>query len=235
MIKNKKLLLILSVVFLAIESMLGILMQKFQGEIPINLRFTSVVLACLFFVLFAEKSHSFAFTLIALVFTVGADYFLVFPEWTDQLSAMILFSVVQLAYFFRLFFEEESTQRKRIHLTARLILCVIAVSLPFFILGDGADALTAVSMFYYANLLTNVIFAFISFKKKTVLALGLLLFVLCDTVIGLSFVNNIIPIENDPLGYMILHPGFDLVWAFYLPSQALLAISLLPDRLRKTN
>ena len=39
-----------------------------------------------------------------------------------------------------------------------------------------------------------------------------------------------LPIGDGSLLSRILYPGFDLAWAFYLPSQMLLAVSLLPKR-----
>ena len=233
MIKNKKLLVILSVIFLTAEAALGVLLQTAQHLTPINLRYTAVVLACLFFILFAEKSLSFLFTMLALVCTVGADYFLVYSEEMQQLPAMLFFSVTQTAYFLRLYFEDNNKSRRLVHLICRAVLSIIAVGATFAVLGSSADAVAAVSMFYYANLILNIVFAFIAFKKSWVFAIGLLLFALCDTVIGLSLINTYLPISEDSFIYKLINPGFDLAWAFYLPSQALLAVSLLPKIVKK--
>ena len=235
MIKNKKLLVILSVIFLSVEAALGVLLQTAQHLTPINLRYTAVVLACLFFILFAEKSLSFLFTMLALVCTVGADYFLVYSEEMQQLPAMLFFSVTQIAYFLRLYFEDKSKTRSLVHLICRAIISAVAVGATFAVLRDSADAVAVVSMFYYANLILNIVFAFIAFEKPGVFAIGLLLFVLCDTVIGLSLINTYLPIPEGSFIYKLINPGFDLAWAFYLPSQALLAISLLPKRMRMKN
>ena len=231
MIKSKKLLIILSATFLTLEAVLGVLLQTVQGKTPINLRYTAVVLACLFFILFAERSLSFLFTMVALLCTVGADYFLVYSEETQQLPAMIFFSVTQIAYFLRLYFEDKSQVRRTVHLICRAALSIVAVGLTLAVLGNGADAVAVVSMFYYANLILNIVFAFISFKRSWAFAIGLLLFVLCDTVIGLSLINTYLPISEGSFIYKLIYPGFDLAWAFYLPSQALLAVSLLQSRL----
>ena len=68
--------------------------------------------------------------------------------------------------------------------------------------------------------------AFTISVKYTVMTL----FLLCDTVIGLSFLDGYLAVDKTSLIYRIIHPGFDLAWAFYLPSQMLLSISLLPKR-----
>lgn len=233
MIKNKKLLVILCAAFACVMAVLGVLLQTVQDAIPINLRYTAVVLACLCCVLFAERSLSFVFTQLALVCTVGADYFLVWRTDRLQLPAMLFFSIVQLAYFLRLYFEDQSKVRRRVHFWLRVALSAATVGVTFAVLGQNCDAVAAVSMFYYANLILNAVFAFISFGRNPLLAIGLALFILCDTVIGFSLINGYLPISKDALIYRIIYPGFDLAWAFYLPSQALLAISLLPERCKR--
>ena len=231
MIKSKRLLVVLSAIFLTAEAVLGVLLQTVQDKTPINLRYTAVVLACLFVILFAEKSLSFLFTMIALACTVGADYFLVYSEEMRQLPAMLFFSVTQIAYFLRLYFEDKNKVRRIVHLICRVSLSTIAVGATLAVLGSGADGVAVVSMFYYANLILNIVFAFIAPQKSWTFAIGLLLFVLCDTVIGLSLINTYLPIPEGSFIYKLIYPGFDLAWAFYLPSQTLLSISLLPKRL----
>ena len=234
MIKNKKIIIALTALFLAAESVLGLLLQTSQGEIPINLRYTSVVFACLFCILFAEKSLSYLFTQIALLCTVGADFFLVYLDEIQQLPAMIFFSVVQIAYFLRLYFEDGNKTRRKVHLIVRASLSVAIILITLLVLGENSDAVAPVSMFYYVNLVLNAIFAFIFFKKNPVFAIGLLLFILCDTVIGFSLIDTYLPLAEDSFIYKIIYPGFDLAWAFYLPSQALLAVSLLPKHKSST-
>ena len=230
MIKNKKLLLWLSVAFLCIMAVLGVLLQVAQGSIPFNLRYTAIVLACVFCILFAKTSFSYLFTQLALVFTLRADYYLVYLDDIQQLPAMLCFSVVQIAYFLRLYREDRSKTRRLIHVILRASLSVAAIAVTLAVLGKNCDALALVSMFYYVNLILNAIFACMDFKKNPIFAIGLILFILCDTVIGLSLIDTYLPIPEGSVMYKIISPGFDLAWAFYLPSQALLAISLLPDR-----
>ncbi len=232
MIKNKKLLAVLTSLFLIAEAVLGVLLQTSQDVIPINLRYTAVIFACLFAVLFAERSKPYIFTQIALICTVGADYFLVYAEERQQLPAMIFFSVTQIAYFLRLYFDDGSKTRKKWHLILRATLSATIIVITWAVLGDNTDAVALVSMFYYANLFLNTVFAFVQFKKSGLFAIGLLLFILCDTVIGFSLIDTYLPIAQDSFIYSIIYPGFDLAWAFYLPSQALLATSLLPKRIK---
>jgi hypothetical protein len=48
--------------------------------------------------------------------------------------------------------------------------------------------------------------------------------------VGFAFLDGYLTVEKGSLIDRINHPGFDLAWAFYLPSQMLLAVSLLPRR-----
>ena len=230
MIKNKRLILGLGAVFCTAEAVLGVLLQISSGRDVAWYCFASVVLACLFCSVFAEGSRAYIFTQIAMICTVFADYFLLIAPQRQQLPAMLFFSVTQLGYFLRIYFYDESKTRRILHVALRAIASVVAVAVTAAVLGEGADAVAMVSMFYYANLLVNAAFAFVNFKKAPILAVGLLFFALCDVFIGLSFIDDYLPISPDSIIYKLLYPGFDPAWAFYLPSQTLIAVSLLWDR-----
>jgi hypothetical protein len=145
---------------------------------------------------------------------------------------MLFFSVAQLAYAARLYLSEESPTRHRWHLPARIGLSAAVLLATALILGQRADAVAVVSTFYYGNLILNILIAWMQVKKQAVMAVGLSLFLCCDTLIGLSFLDGYFEIAEDSLVYLVTHTGFDTAWAFYLPSQMLLAVSLLPARWR---
>ncbi len=232
MIKNKRLLIILSAAFLSVEAILGVLLQTAQDKISINLRYTAIIAAALFCALFFEKSAAFFCTQTALVCTLCADYFLVCLPELRQLPAMIFFSVAQMAYFVRIYLDDESRARRKAHIIVRAAASAAAIAVTLAVLRENADAVAVISMFYYVNLILNAVFSMFSFKKNMLFSIGLALFVLCDFVIGFSFIGTYLPIAENALIYKIIYPGFDLAWAFYLPSQALIAISLLQRPLR---
>ncbi len=223
MIKNKKILLYSALVFIVSEAALFAVIHTLGGNAP---RYASVVLACLFCILFAARDWNYKLTQIALICTVSADFFLLVLPEMRQLPAMLFFSVTQLAYFLRIYLYDENKTRRVWHIGIRTAASVAAVAAAFIVLGSSADAVAAVSMFYYANLIVNVIFAFIDFKRSPALAVGLLLFALCDAVIGLDLLDGYMTVAADSFIYKIIHPGFDLSWFFYLPAQTLLALSL---------
>ncbi len=232
MINKKKIFIFILLLFFAIEAVLGYKLQTTYGLTSSGYRFGVVVLACLFCLAFLSRSSSYIFTQIALVCTACADFFLIFhPE--KRLSAMIFFSVTQIAYFLRLYFEEDNKNRRRIHLTIRASLSLFAILITVIVLGDATDAVAQVSMFYYANLALNLIFATVKLGRNPIFVLGLLLFILCDTVVGLHVIGEYLPISDDAWIYDIIYTEYDLIWLFYVPSQALLAVSLLPDKLKR--
>ena len=224
---------VLTVIFVLVELVLAICLQTVGGREADLCRYAVVVLACLFCFLFFERKPAYFLTQLALICTVGADYFLVASLETKQLPAMLFFSVTQLAYFARLYLEDPSKRRRVVHLILRVALSVVALILTLTVLGEDADAVALVSMFYYANLILNLVFAFLDFKAQYLMAVGFLLFLLCDTVIGLSFLKNYIALSSDLWVNSLFSMEFDLAWAFYAPSQVLLALSLLPKRLGK--
>lgn len=232
MIRNKKLLLALSGVFVLLECCLAILIQT-EAAISFNARYCAVLLAALFITLFFERSLSFLFTASALLFTVFADYFLVYLDEMKQLPAMYCFAVVHIAYFLRLYFEEPNKAHRKHRLILQATLSLLILVVTKLVLKENCDALALVSMFCYANLILNTVTAFHTLKKSYLVALGLLLFIFCDTLVGLSVIKAYLPVSPDSFIYTLLYPGFDIVWAFYLPSQALLAMSLLPRALRR--
>ena len=232
MIKSKKTLTYAALIFIAAEAALAILLQVTPSRTSEIISYSAIVLAALFFIIFAENSVPFFCTQIALFCTACADYFLVYSVEIRQIPAMILFSIAQIAYFLRLYLEDSNHKRKKTHIIIRIALSVTTIIVTLIILGNKCDAVALISMFYYANLILNAIFAFLDFRNNKLFAIGLLLFILCDTVIGLSLIDTYIPLSPDSAIYKIIHPGFNLAWAFYVPSQTLIAISLLPKRLK---
>ena len=69
-------------------------------------------------------------------------------------------------------------------------------------------------------------------RKMLVFAIGLAFFALCDASVGLSTMAELyIKVSEGSVLYSIIHPGFNLAWVFYVPSQALIAISLATSKL----
>ncbi len=80
-------------------------------------------------------------------------------------------------------------------------------------------------MLYYANLLTNIVFAFRNFKTAPTFAIGLLLFAFCDLLVGFTMLDLYLPVTESSIVYKLTHCDLNLIWVFYVPSQTLIALS----------
>lgn len=108
----------------------------------------------------------------------------------------------------------------------RLGLIAAAEAVTVLILKDATDPLAVISICYYVNLIFNIILAFLQFKQYRLFAIGLVFFLLCDTVIGLQVMSGgYLPIPDGSLLDQILSVPFNLAWLFYLPSQVLISLS----------
>ena len=211
-------------VYLLVEAVLGYLMHT-TAHFSL-FAYSSVVLAFLMNLLFFRPEKRNISTVVALLFTLGADFFLVVLN-ENYTFAMVLFSVAQLAYAARIYFESGDTLR-RVTLFVRGGVAVLSILLPLVILGDGADALAVISVFYFGQLILNCTFAFINSRRGgLILPIGLVLFLACDIFVGFGNLGGYLPIERDTIFWWMAHPPINMAWVFYLPSQALLGISCM--------
>ncbi len=229
MLINKKIKLPFIIIFLLCQLVLWYLTLIVGGETGNTASFSIVALSFLFSLLFIDFKQLKLITQIALFFTVIADIFLllVSPRTVvHQSIAMTSFTIVQLSYLIRLLKEQESKKINKINLILRLPLTTIIIIATCIVLKDGVNYLAIISVIYYANLILNVVFGFVNFKKSPLLAIGLLAFLLCDTVVGFVEMNrSFITVSEGNLLYALIHADFNFAWLFYAPSQVMLSIS----------
>ncbi len=229
LIKNTKIIQISVAVFAAAEIVLGTLIQLGVGDTNL-ISFSSVVLAFLFSLLFLSKKADAFLTAGALLFTVCADYCLVVMPSEPRLVAMVFFNTTQILYCIRLLLEEDKKTRIA-NISLRIVLIAVALTASFILLGESNDALSVISLIYFANLLSNIVFAFVGYKKFLLFAVGLVLFSLCDIFVGFSVLVDVyLPSTQSPILNFLAHPVFNFIWFFYVPSQTLIAISILRSR-----
>lgn len=206
--------------FLSVEFVLYVLILTAGGDLLRWSSYISIVLCFLFALANSRKDNRLL--VAGLFFTVLADFFLVVCNPIEQLIGMVFFVFTQLCYCFYL---HRNVSRK-VSIVIRLVLSVIAEVICFAVLKDNVDALACVSVFYYVFLIMNIVDAFPFRKEKPLLPWAFLLFILCDTVIGLQVMSSgYLPITEGSLLYNILYCDFNLAWFFYLPSQVLIALS----------
>lgn len=210
---------ILTVMFLAIELVLYYLILTTGGDLLVYSSFFSIVI-CFVHVLLNVKTCD-SFILAGLACTVMADFFLVVCSPIKQLWGMIFFLIAQSLYAAKL----HLANKNNLLLYARMILIVLALAVTVIVLKEKTDVLALVSLCYYANLIFNIIVAFTRFRTDKLFPIALVLFLLCDTVIGLQVAcGAYLPISENSLIYRIIFMDFHLSWFFYLPSQVLISL-----------
>ena len=217
--ENRKHLIFLSG-FLLTELILYVWILKESGKLLVVSSFAAIALCFVYALVNLKKSSTFI--VAGLACTVVADVFLVVCSPIQRLWGMVFFTLAQTMYAVKLHLE---SRNKKI-LVARVALTVAIELAAVIILKDKLDVLAAVSVCYYANLFVNIIEAFTVFKKGRLFAVGLVLFLLCDTVIGLQVMSQLyLQIPESSIVYKILFMPFNLSWFFYLPAQVLIALS----------
>lgn len=157
-----------------------------------------------------------------LACTVGADFCLVVCDPIQQLWGMVFFLGAQIFYAISLY----RKRKNNVLLGIRIGLSVIALVIAFVVLKENVDPLALISICYYANLIMNMVTAFTQWDNCKLLPIGFVLFILCDTIIGLQVASTgYLPIPKDSDLYRFLFNGFNTSWMFYLPSQVLIALS----------
>lgn len=224
--------------FATVEIYLSYLIQTVSGRACNTVSYLSVALAAVFALgtLLFCRTLSDNLIRLGLGFTLIADYCLVLAEPTRELWGVVVFCFTQACYFLALLIEERERRTRIIHIAVRIALIAVVIPAAFAVLGNDTDALAVWSVFYYANLVCNMIFAFADFRRRGAFALGLLSFALCDVTLGLAFLGD--AYLNSPPGsflYEIGHTGLNLPWVFYVPSQTLIAAHLAFRRDRHRN
>ena len=210
--------------FCFIQLCFGVSIQLTSGTMEKWLCFISIMISALFALCFFRKSMVGLLMVIGLLLTLCADFFLVMLTPINRLTGMIFFLFVQLIYGARLYVQEKSILKRRALLIVRAILFIIGIILALIVLKKQVDALAILSVVYYINLIMNLILAFIS--KNLLLAIGLVLFACCDLFVGLQVMSDLyFTINENSILHSIIFPPFNVVWAFYVPSQTLIAVS----------
>ena len=212
--------------FLLVEAVLYWLILTTGGKTLVCSSFASIVLCFAHGLIYLRRDS--LLLVMGLAFTVAADYCLVVCSPIEQLWGMIFFLIAQSLYAVKL----QLSGKNRKLLYTRIALIVVAEAITVLVLGENTDPLAVVSLCYYANLIMNIVESFAQFRKYPLLGIGFVLFLLCDTVIGLQVAaGGYLPIGQDSWLYQLIFMPFNLSWLFYLPSQVLISLSSA----RKTN
>ena len=169
------------------------------------------------FIDFKEWTKGHIIFRFAFLFTLCADYLMTYLDSFYELS-IIFFFFAQLSYFIFI-----NYNFKNVNLKSSIIIYLSLVT-TLIIIGsilELINLLTIIAIIYFSLSLTNIIYL-LKIKNKGLknhlFLLGLVLFLLCDTCIGLQNVG----ISNVKITDLFSH----LVWIFYAPSQMILVLTL---------
>ena len=161
-------------------------------------------------------------SLLALLCTAGADFFLVALREEQWLPGMAVFCGAQFFWALRLAMLEDG--RKRVaHGLVWAFTCgtllIVAV-----ILARGPDTLLLLSAVYASCLLTTALFGWLT-PRNLLFTLGMTLFLGCDLFVAVNNAALYLDTSAHPLLKTLHNIPFNMMWAFYGPSQMLLALS----------
>ncbi|MBR5452073.1 MAG: hypothetical protein IKV36_03660 [Clostridia bacterium] len=219
---------IMTAVFILASLVLYFFVLTAYGNLLVISEF-SAISVCFLFVLVNSFANDKLLT-YGMFFTLCADFCLVICNPIEQIKGVVFFLIVQALYGVKLY---QNNKSKGL-LIARIIATAVAPIIVFSVLGNKTDVLSCISVCYYVNLIFNIISAFTSFKKNPVFVIALLLFLLCDTVVGLGVAaGTYLPIAEGSFIHKIIFSGINLAWLFYLPSQVLISLTSLKNHIKK--
>ncbi|MGN1060338.1 MAG: lysoplasmalogenase family protein [Candidatus Coproplasma sp.] len=213
--------------FIAIEAVIYVVFNVLAATgapDPIYLKYAGVLLclAVLLTVIFMpDSSRDNAVMLAALFFTAISDLFILVLDKYYEIG-LVTFIIVQSLYLYRLY----ADRLKKIYITLAVRLAVMSALIITFAAIGKINLLVAECAIYITMLVGNVIDAFIVCKKSVknlLFAIGLLLFLGCDICVGLHNFGSVLNIALP--SWLISFAAF-AIWAFYLPSQVLITLSV---------
>lgn len=205
--------------FLLLEAVLYYFILTAGGELLRCSSYAAIVLCFLFAVVTGIKKNPLPVAGLAL--TVCADFCLVICDPIQRLWGMVFFLLAQILYAAYLY----QKQKNKPLLVIRILLIAVIEAIAIAVLGNNLDALAVISVCYYANLVMNIVAAVAQWKTEKMLSIAFVLFLLCDTVIGLQVAAGAyLPIAEGSALYNLIFMDFNLSWLFYLPSQVLIAL-----------
>ena len=192
------------------------------GELCRLFEYALVVLCFAFACGHRSETMDGMLALLALLCTAGADLFLVALKEEQWLPGLAFFCCGQLFWALRLLLMEEGRRR----LTHVLVLALLMGTLLIVavIVARGADPVLLLAAVYASLLLTTVLFGWLT-AENLLFTLGMTLFLGCDIFVAVNNAALCLDLSAYPLLKALYDIPFNMMWAFYAPSQMLLALS----------
>lgn len=164
---------------------------------------------------------------VGLFLTIFADLFLLILD-NYYIIGIALFSIVQILYSIRYEYKKAKLIIKNF-IIIFIVLIFIYIIINSFIVK--VDLLIAISFYYAICLLTSVIkgikvyiYEYYPTPNRQMIALGMVLFLLCDINVALYNIIEFLSLKGKFVG-LLYNIFFISMWLYYLPSQVLLSIS----------
>ena len=219
--------------FIVIEAVIYVIFNVFAAvglPDPIYLKYAGVLL-CLavlsVVIFFPQATRDNAIMLAALFFTAVSDLFILVLDKYYEIG-LVTFIIVQSLYLYRLY----SQRLNKIFITLATRLGVMAALIITFASLGMLNLLVAECAIYITMLVGNVVDCLLICRKSVnnlLFAIGLLLFLGCDICVGLHNFGSVI---NVALPIWLIEFVAVAIWAFYLPSQVIITLSVNRGGLR---
>lgn len=220
-------------IFIAVETVIYVIFNVFAAlgmPDPIYLKYASVLLCLVVLTVVAfmpNSNRDNAIMIAALFFTAISDLFILVLDKYYEIG-LVTFIIVQSLYLYRIYCD----RLKKIYITLCVRLAVILALIITFAALGMLNVLVAECAIYITMLVANVSDSFIICRKgvkNLIFALGLLLFLGCDVCVGL---HNFGAVLDVALPVWLIEFVSVAIWAFYLPSQVLITLSVNKGGLR---
>lgn len=195
-----------------------------------GLKFLSMILVFVISLITRDDALSFKdlhLLQIGLLITIYADFFLLILN-SHYILGIGLFSIVQILYSIR-YKSDDIKMTINKFLTIFFSLSFLYIIINFFLIK--IKFLLIIGLHYSFCLLTSVKRGIDTYRYKKfpklnsqMIALGMILFLLCDINVGLYNILGFIAFRNKTLN-IIYNISSISMWLFYMPSQVLLSLS----------
>ena len=187
---------------------------------PVMLKYSGILLCLLTAVLLSPVCGKDGITLVcAFVFTAVSDMFIFVLDDFYEVG-VCTFIITQSIYLSRIYI----ALGKRPYISIAVRVALSGITMLVLGLTGNLIALTALVAIYFPMLVCNAVESVFLFKISKIYILffvGLVLFIGCDICVGL---NNFESLGIDLSAGVQKFVGIAM-WAFYLPSQVLIALS----------
>lgn len=229
--------------FLVIQGILYVIFLAFDitgrfARLSTSIKYIIIILCLLFTIYKWDNNHSWKRLCIrsAFLFTLFADYFLLLLD-RHYFYGILLFIIVQQIYGIKLDLHLRTNLKckqlvlKVMYRLGWQMMATVIISNLLNHIGIITERTIYASILYFISFVANIIRAISVARQQSmershyIFAFGMILFILCDINVAIYNLSDYLPLTFHM--EKILHSFSSiLMWAFYAPSQVLIALSI---------